>query len=205
MPSSVSDSDDSSNGDKCESSGVVPTDDAATSSNLEGEETSSAGEGENPFQQQVAACFQDLRLKSVKHCRAEAPKLITENHAKIRQWFDSMQVQERQQGGQPALPALPKASASLLSSNPQQAHNSPNDGGNSSDDDAGAQARRVYPTGPQKDDVAARKALTFVPRRQRKSGGGSADRVFTNNASASDRMPMACAAAGGCLFCACTV
>ncbi|KAF5843243.1 hypothetical protein DUNSADRAFT_919 [Dunaliella salina] len=204
MPSSVSDSDDSSNGDKCESSGVVPTDDAATSSNLEGEETSSAGEGENPFQQQVAACFQDLRLKSVKHCRAEAPKLITENHAKIRQWFDSMQVQERQQGGQPALPALPKASASLLSSNPQ-AHNSPNDGGNSSDDDAGAQARRVYPTGPQKDDVAARKALTFVPRRQRKSGGGSADRVFTNNASASDRMPMACAAAGGCLFCACTV
>lgn len=185
MPSSVSDSDNSGNGDNCESSGVPTDGDTATSSNEES--SSSAGEGDDPFQQQVAARFQELRLKSARHCRAEAPKLIADNHDKIKQWLDRMRVQERQQGSQPALPALPKASASLLCGS--------DDGGSSSDSDAGPKDRGMQPAGPQT-DFAARRALTFVPRRPRRSGGAAAERVHTNNTSAADRMPVMCAATG---------
>eukprot|EP00967_Tisochrysis_lutea_P085583 scaffold120233_cov18-Tisochrysis_lutea.AAC.1 len=48
-----------------------------------------------------------------------------------------MRVQERQQGSQPALPALPKASASLLCGS--------DDGGSSSDSDAGPKDRGMQP------------------------------------------------------------
>eukprot|EP00983_Pelagomonas_calceolata_P102513 1158815-Pelagomonas_calceolata.AAC.10 len=73
MPSSVSDSDNSGNGDNCESSGVPTDGDTATSSNEES--SSSAGEGDDPFQQQVAARFQ--LFAAVFVVTKNSPKTLT--------------------------------------------------------------------------------------------------------------------------------